>query len=438
MANSNKSPTDLARNDLAHNDMTTGAAASLSHVLPERNRIYWLLGLLFAGYVVLTFHGYGNHDDIYRMIGTWRSLWSEHRYVPSRFQGYLIPELVIGASSQLGGYHLSNLVSAALAIGSLFCFYQLLCPITTPLIALLATAAVGSNPYWIIAATTSTDYVYPTLFFLLGVLCLLHDRFRLAGVLFALAVSARITYGPMGVMAFLFYFPYLRQKYTLTARFFQGVVLFFLACAVLYLPVFIASGMSFSFLGFASETSGGTFGILARFLYKNVYLWGLPIFIMLVIFMVGEWRFYWNLLCTNPFRNTRSEKLLFHAVFWCFLYNELLFSRLPHQYQYLLPVLFCVVYFVAIAPNVQKRVLCLSLVAALHLVYGIWNIDVLDKYQTQGVNETIHTDEAKFDLSVKDGVLVQDYKWRSIYQHHLVDDFNQRWQHYGAPLKNPL
>ena len=94
-------------------------------------------------------------------------------------------------------------------------------------------------------------------------------------------------------------------------------------------------------------------------------------------------------------------------------------------------------YFVAIVPHVQKRTLVLAVVVVLHIAYGIWNIEVLEKHQTKGIGETIHTDEANFRLSLNDGILVQDYKWRSIYQSHQVAKFNQRWMHYGQPLENP-
>lgn len=408
------------------------------HKVSQTHLIYILLGVLLIYYVLLIPNGYGNHDDIYRMIGTWRTFLAEHRYLPSRFQGYLIPEIVIGISSQIGGFYLSNLVSAVLSIASLFFFYRLLICITVPSIALLATAAVGTNPYWIIASTTSTDYVYPAFFFLFGLFLLFQDKLRIAGILFALTVSSRITYGPMAVIAFAFYAPYLKQQQELRQRFFQAVVLFLVGSALLYLPVFIASGMTFSFLGFASETSGGTFGVIARFLYKNIYLWGLPAFVVLLVFIFKQRHFYWQKLCSNILYNTQVKKLLFHAVFWCFLYNELLFARLPHQYQYLIPVLFCVIYFIAIVPFSKQQFICLSLIFALHLVYAVANLDVLETYQTTGVNQTIHSDGARAKLHFDNGVLVRDFKWRSIYQRNLTERFNQQWQNKGfEPLDNP-
>jgi len=398
--------------------------------------IYIVLGLLGIGYFWLTLNGYGNHDDIYRMIGTWRTLLSEYRYEPSRFQGYLVPEIIIGLSSQLGDFYLSNLVSALLGIASLFIFYQLLRYLIEPLPATLATLAVGTNPYWIIAATTSTDYIYPAFFFLLGVWLLIKGHFRVTGLMFALAVSSRLTYGPMAAIAYAFYIPYLNQK-RLKKRFIQGIVIFLAASTLLYLPVFIASGLSLSFLGFADDTAGGNAGKIARYAYKNVYMWGLPTFLVLLVYFVQERRFYWYQFCKFPLRHPTASKSIFHSVFWLFIYNQLLFAKLPHQYQYLIPVLFCVVFLIALFPDFQKQVICFSLIAVLHLVYGVVNFDVIETYQTGEQNTTIHSDGAIFKPGVKEGILLRDYRWRSIYQHQFTEAFNQRWQHFGRSLSNP-
>jgi len=406
--------------------------------IPSQYWIYIFLGLLGIGYGFLTLNGYGNHDDIYRMLSTWRILLSEHRYEASRFQGYLIPELVIGASSQLGDFYLSNLISASLAIASLGLFYQLLRYFAAPLPAALAALAVGTNPYWIIAATTSTDYIYPAFFFLLGTWLLLKQRFRVAGLVFALAFSSRLTYAPMIAIAWGFYFFYLQHQRKLNRRFFQGIGVFVVSAIALYSPVFFASGMTFSFLKYADDTNGGLIGNLARFTYKNIYLWGLPTFSVLLIFLIQTRRFYWHQICKLPFRRPTVDQILFHAILWVFIYNELMFAKLPHQYQYLLPVLFCVVFFITQYPDFQKQVLCLSLVALLHLVHGVINFDLIETYQVDGIHSTIHSDGAVIKPGIKQGILLRDYHWRSIYQHRLTNDFNQRWHYFGRSLTNPL
>lgn len=403
----------------------------------DRRWIYLALGLLIVGYGLLTLNGYGNHDDIYRMIGTWRTLLSEQRYVPSRFQGYLIPELAIGLSSQIGDFYASNLVSAILAIASLALFYRLLVKQTSPLIALLAAAAVGTNPYWIIAATTSTDYLYPVFFFLGGLVLLVEQRFRWAGVLFACATSSRITYAPMAAIALAFSVPYLQPQAFLRRRFFQGVALFFVGSVLLYLPVFFASGMSLSFLKYADDASGGLLGTIARFFYKNVYFWGLPTFLVIAFFLGQHRHSLWQQLRKNPFQSATPEKSAFFAVICGLIYSEVWFAKLPHQYQYLIPVLLCVVYLVTRIGNLRKQIICFSLIAALHLVYAVCNFDVLETYQNPGANNTIHSDGAVVRPGIREGVLVRDVRWRSIYQRRLTEAFNQQWQHVGRPLGSP-
>lgn len=399
--------------------------------------IYLILGLLGIGYVCWSFNGYGNHDDIYRMIETWRTLLSEQRYQPSRFQGYLIPEIVIGLSSQLGDFYLSNFISVLLAITSLFITYQLLCYFTAPLPAAIAVFAIGINPYWIIAATTSTDYIYPSFFFLVGVWLLINSRFRVAGLIFALAVSARLTYGPMVAIAFVFYSPYLRYKPHLKIRFIQGISLFLITTGLLYLPVFIASGLNLSFLRYADDTAGGVIGKVVRFFYKNIYFWGAPNFLVLVAYFAQASHFYWHQLCQLPFRNLTIHQTTFQAIFWILIYNQLLFAKLPHQYQYLIPVLFCVIFLITQLPNFQKQIICLSLITALHLIHSVINFDVIETYQTGSNNTTIHADGAVIQPGIREGILLRDYRWRSIYQRQLTDTFNQRWQHFGRSLTNP-
>ncbi len=396
--------------------------------------IFLVLSLFFFSYGLYALNGYGNHDDIYRMLSTWRTLVTEHRYAASRFQGYLVPEMTIGLASELGGSFLSNLVSVTLAVSSLGLFYLLLLPITTPLFATLAVVAVGSNPYWIIPATTSTDYIYPIFFFILGVFLLVQQKMRWAGLIFALAVSSRITYAPLGLLAFVFYLPLVRENSRLKSLIFQGIVVLFLGSIALYLPVFFASGMSLSFLKYANDAAGGTLGMIVRFVYKNIYFWGIPAFLLLSLFFIKERSFYWKQICTNPLRNLRREHLVFQAVFGLFLYTEFWFAKLPHQYQYLLPLLFCITYFILLLPNPRKRLVCLSLIILFHLAHSLLlNFDLLETYQTGNDSfKTIHADGAKFHPHLDAGVLVKDFDRRSIYQSYQLEEFNKRWANYKS------
>lgn len=389
--------------------------------------IYWVLGILFIGYSLLALAGYGNDDDTYRMLNTWNTLIYEGRYVPSRYQGNLIPELTIGLAAQIGGAFLANLVSAVLSVASLYLFYRLLLQITTPTIAALSVLAIGSNPYWIITSGTSMDYVYGAFFFVAGLFLLLKRQAIGAGVLFGAAVCSRLTYGPMGAIAFLLSFVY-AQDFRSRRQAIQGFVVFLLATASFYLPVFFASGMTLSFLGIGPDASGGFIGIIARFIYKNIYFWGFPAFMVLLVFLFQERHSLIRKVTTNPLRNTHIDKLLFHGAVWNVIYNEIMFFRLPHEYAYLIPILFSVVYLIATATKISKA-RYLGLLIGLQLLHGlVFNFDVLQTYQDDPNPKTIHSDSAKVHFSIKEGIVVRDLQWRSIYQKYQWDEFNKRWQ----------
>lgn len=405
----------------------------------EQVHIYLVLGLLFLCYGIFCLNGYGNDDDIYRVLSTWRFLVDRHQYVPSRFQGYLIPELVIGLSSQIGSFYLSNLVSATLSIATLFIFYLLMSRITTTIIATAAVVAIGTHPFWILASTISMDYIYAIFFFILAVFFLIDGRSRFAGILSALAVSSRLTYAPMAIIAFLFYFIHIKHDRRLKNLLWQGILLFFVGIAILYLPVFIVSGMNFSFISVGGDAAGGVLGRYVRFLYKNIYFWGMPTFILLLYLL---WQQKENLLkgiLRNPFSpNIKIKDLVFHAAVWNIIYNEIMFAKLPHEYNYLAPILFSAVYLIAININSKNSVKYLGIIFALNIVYGLFcNFDVIETYQTQNIGVTPHADGAYVRFSIKEGVLVKDYKSRAIYQKYQVNEFNKYWQDTGVKLESP-
>ncbi|KAM3103563.1 ArnT family glycosyltransferase [Phormidesmis sp. 146-12] len=391
------------------------------------NNIYSALGLLLTSYSVFALGGYGNDDDTYRMLNTWNTLISQGKYVSSRFQGYLIPEIAIGLASQIGGFFLANLVSVVLSVTTLFIFYRLLRRITTTRIAILSVLAIGVNPFWVIASATSIDYIYAAFFFVLGVFLLIDQKFRWAALIFAAAVSSRITYGPMVAIAYFLYFCYVQKESKSRRLLVQSFILFLVASVVFYLPVFFASGMTLSFLGIGPDASGGFVGIIARFVYKNIYFWGLPAFVLLGAFLFQERTFLVRKIADNPFQNTQAEKLIFYSTFLCVVYNQIMFFRLPHEYGYLFPVLFSVIYWIATSEKVRK-VQYLSLLIALQIVYGlVFNFDVIQTYQTDINPKTIHSDSARVHFSIKEGVLIRDWQWRSIYQKYQLEEYRKKW-----------
>jgi hypothetical protein len=389
--------------------------------------IYGALGFLLISYGVFALGGYGNDDDTYRMLSTWNTLITQGQYVPSRFQGYLIPEVAIGLASQIGGFFLANLVSVLLSIATLLIFYKLICRLTTPKIAVLSVLAIGVNPFWVIASATSIDYIYAAFFFVLGVFLLIDQKFKWAALIFAAAVSSRITYGPMAAIAYCLYFFYVQADSKARSLLVQSFILFLVASAAFYLPIFFASGMTFSFLGIGPDASGGFVGIIARFVYKNIYFWGLPGFLLLCAFLFQERASLVRKIAANPFQNAQAAKLIFYGAFLCVVYNQIMFFRLPHEYGYLFPVLFSVVYWIATSEKV-KKIQYLSLLIAFQIGYAlVCNFDVIQTYQADVNPKTIHSDAATVHFSIKEGVLIRDWQWRSIYQKYQLEEFHKKW-----------
>ena len=76
----------------------------------------YLLIVLLGFYFIISLMGYGTDNDTYRMIRSGQNFWLNDIYNASRFQGSLIPELIIGALSILGGSIFSNAISVILSI----------------------------------------------------------------------------------------------------------------------------------------------------------------------------------------------------------------------------------------------------------------------------------------------------------------------------------
>jgi hypothetical protein len=149
--------------------------------------------------------GYGADNDTFGMLGTWDVLRAEGRYVPSRYQGYPLAELGIGSSSEVGGHWLSGLVSLVLGCACVALTYHLVRRRTRDLsFALTCAAVLATTPVFVIAASTSVDYLYGLAAFLAGwTLWERRSSWIVVAALLGLAAAARISYLPLGVLLIL-------------------------------------------------------------------------------------------------------------------------------------------------------------------------------------------------------------------------------------------
>ncbi|MDB5048230.1 MAG: hypothetical protein JWO30_1301 [Fibrobacteres bacterium] len=388
-----------------------------------------VLPALFVLYFCLGLSGYGNDNDTYGMLKTWSDLFRHGVYSPSRPPGYPLPEIAIGAAAQAGGWAASNALSALFACGCLACGGRLVRIAFGPRAALLSMAAVGLNPYFVIAASSSMDYVYAAFFFLAGILALVSGRSLISGALFALCVASRLTYAPLIVLAYAAAsvvparWPRLRASADL--RKLAGALLLFLFLgSIFYLPSWISMGPAM-FRPTLSDNPVSLVGIdgfptlaayAVRFVYKNVSLWGLPAFLVLAIAAGAAW-----VLRRRPVASADSAKprAPIHPILWAvaagILYAEALFFRLPLEIPYLLPVLFLGVFLINFAPRAASF---LVLVAACQALQGVAQVDFIEKIYARKSYESVEASGGRVRLHIGRGVVWEDLATRKDAQAH--------------------
>lgn len=228
-----------------------------------------------AGTLALAFRilraGYGADNDTYLMLGTWDGLLKYGKYLPSRYQGSPLAELSIGALSWVGGHWLSGLFSVALGVVSLLLLYRLVVSRSSSAFAAAVTAVVGVSPAFVIAATTSHDYVYALALLLAGWWWWERGGSPVAvGVLFALASAARLSTIACGLVVIAF-------APTPVARVHgrrRAAAVSLLGVAVAYLPGLLSAHSLSDFLGATHPVGQGIKGFAARVLLKPPFFLG--------------------------------------------------------------------------------------------------------------------------------------------------------------------
>jgi hypothetical protein len=286
----------------------------------------WLLLGCAAGlYLPLIFTGPGSDPDSLRELRSGATLLWQHRYILSRPPGYFPYEGLCGVLYALGGSVASNFATVLMSLAALDSFLHICAHFEVPHRYLL-TAIMAVHPvYWASSAST-IDFLWALGCFLVGFRWWLNDRYFSAAAMLGLAVGIRLSSvfltGPLLLWA-LFEKPWSLRPWGAAA----------LATAIglaLYLPEFISSGNSLSFLTYYPG-AWNMQGEIGRFIYKNVYFWGLPatIFLLAIVPMtitglIGSERKFSPIIVLSV-----SVVILFEA----------LFLKLPVQRAYLLPML---------------------------------------------------------------------------------------------------
>jgi hypothetical protein len=369
------------------------------HAIRRRRRavLLLLLSCYLAASFLIACHGYGEDTDSYGMLNTWQTMLLDGRYAPSRFQGNIVPEFIIGFLASLFGPYGPNFFSIAVSLTSVFFAARILAAVSqdSELIA-WSLATVLLNPTWILAGSTSVDYLYPIAASLGGILLLMRRRPTLAALAFAIATGSRISYAPLGLAALLVGWWLEPEEHR---EFLGAIVTYLLTAGLFYLPVWISSHLGLDFLRAARPVRQGFAGLVVRFIYKIHSLYGFAGTYLVagaIVFVIARRR----KVVSEPARVVELcavGTVVFYLV---------LFLWIPVLTAYLLPVLLAVAALFVIY-RVDRRVL--GAIVALEIILWFVRIKPLTISHETGLPcHEVNAVAARFEPHLAKGVLLPD------------------------------
>ncbi|MBL0339480.1 MAG: hypothetical protein IPP71_00275 [Bacteroidetes bacterium] len=358
--------------------------------------IFLTLLVLFITYTILGFWGYGNDYDTYAMIKSGRDTFLNGHYHYSRGPGNFIPEMVIGGASLLGGFIVTNIISALLGTATLYLLWKRIKTVLSPTNSILVILIIGLNPWYVIASSSSMDYVYSLFFAMAGIGMMEKRNIFPAACLFAFAVSSRLTVLMIIGIIYLYYF-YIRFKENeikeMGRLFLSGCLLMVLS-VLFFVPSYVAADYTFKFMEYGIG-NWDLIGILSRIIYKHIYLIGLlPLLFLAVMTIIHVFK---------SGIKFKSNALLNTGIIIIVL-TELLFIKIPVEISYLLPQYLIAVPLIVFL--VKPRKMTLYLLLAFTISFGfIVNPDVLDRKYNAERTEAI---SAEVGFFIRPGLVIDD------------------------------
>ena len=346
--------------------------------------------------------GPGNDLDVANIFRSGRSIARHGSYLPSRAPGSPVHETVVGVLDLIGGPLLTNLFSLAGAVAVIVGLDVLLAREGLGVNRRWALAVLTLNPWFLIAATSTTDYL-PALAFVVGAaLAVRSGRPVWAGLAAALAMGCRVGSATLLVALVVAEVVVLagprppEVEPTSRADRFRPLLTFavvaLIGTAIAYLPSYLqAHGLSFAQNDFSTSSP---FVQLGRAVIKDVTLLGtlgslaLLAAVPSVIGALRRWSASW---------------LVRFAVTGLGL-SQLLFLRFPWKVAHLLPSLVCLVVLLAVALEHRPRLLVTFVV--LQIAFAVVSVNVVQP------NDPDQATGARLRPGIAWGPVVQDWRCR--------------------------
>jgi len=311
-------------------------------------------GVLAVALVPLVLLGPGTDLDTGAVIRSGRRLVDTGNYVPSRAPGAPVHEALVGLLDRIGGTVATNLGSLVMAGACLVAIVALLRRSGVGRVGLVV-AVVAANPWFLLAASSTVDFLW-ALAFLLASAVLVRDRRPVgAGACAALAVGCRAS--TVVLVAALVLAEALdqrggRRRAALLALVAAG------GAAVLYVPSFLASDAS---LAFAQNDVPASTALVqvGRFAVKDLYFFGPFAAVVLLLCAPAALR---------ALSRWRTDWLVRFAATGL-VASQLVFLRFPWKVGHLLPSLVCLALLLGVALR-DRPGLLVALVVAQALYVG--------------------------------------------------------------------
>jgi hypothetical protein len=368
----------------------------------RRNWLFISACLLIMPFLFL---GYGIDDDTFAVLATGRSLLTQSTYVPSRHPGYLVHELFTMILSYLGGSVLSNAGTMVMTILLLRSFYSI-CDFFELANKPLLTLVLLLHPLVLINASETIDYLWALGFLLSGFLLALRRRFLFAGIILGLAIGSRLSsfIAVIAIFGYLLWNEYPAKPSSKKNLLLWSFILTVVISGLSYLPSFVYAKYTLSFLTphMADGEAWSLRSKIGKFVYKNVYFWGLPGFLV---------------FCYCIFRMFNKQAFAFilqrkHLAVLCLsviVGYEALFLIFPIQNEYLLPILPFILILIGIA--LQRRRLLIGVLLLLVTSFNFINVNVARPNVRRGATS------ASLGLWIEPGLLLKEVLVRELYKH---------------------
>jgi hypothetical protein len=291
-----------------------------------------LVALLFLlPAIPLIFLGYGSDYDIYAVLDAGASTWRDWEPRMSRNPGYWLHEAFVYAVGGIGGSVLVNACTLAASLLLIQRFWAICGDLgiesRVPL-----TLCLAWNPWYLVASTSAIDTIWAALFIVLSVEAVARERAFVAGFWGGIAVASRL--GSAFTVAGAVVWTVLRNLSSRAVL--HGATVGLLMCAialVFYLPSWIVSGRSFSFLSaHVGDEQLWTFvAHLGRVVYKPLYLLGMAGNVVVLAIVVLNRRRLFDVLA--------DKRGIAVAGAGAVMGNLVLFAMYPIELSYLIPAL---------------------------------------------------------------------------------------------------